>query len=119
MLTRLRSIGVAIAALASLRAELFGIELREQFDQWLRVAVLAVAAVVLGCLGLGFVAVLLCVAFWESHPLWVLGGCAAAFLGAALWCVRGLSSVLARAPAPFAQTVAEFRRDIGRLDDTQ
>jgi uncharacterized membrane protein YqjE len=108
---RLRRAGAGIASLAGLRVELFAVELREQFEQWLRVALLAVATIVLGCIGLGFVAVLVTVAFWDSHPLVALGVFALLFLGGAAWCVRRLSVVFATAPEPFAATIAEFRRD--------
>lgn len=111
VLERLRRAGAGVVALAGLRVEIFAVELREQFDQWLRVALLAIAVVVLGCVGLGFVAVLITVAFWDSHPLIALGMFALLFLGGAAWCARQLSVLLAMAPEPFAATLAEFRRD--------
>ena len=111
MLERLRRVGADLASIAGLRVELFGIELREQFDRWLRVVVLATAAVVLGCIGLGFVAVFLAVAFWEHHPLVALGLFCLLFLGAAAWCAGQLSHLVTQAAPAFAQTIAEFRRD--------
>lgn len=116
MFDRLRRAGAGIASLAGLRVELFAVELREQFEQWLRVALLAVATIVLGCIGLGFVAVLVTVAFWDGHPLVALGVFALLFLGGAAWCVRRLSVIFATAPEPFAATIAEFRRDGEALD---
>lgn len=111
MFGRIRRVGADIASLAGLRVELFSLELREQFEQWLRVAAFAVATIVLGCIGLGFVAVFLTVAFWERQPLVALGVFSLLFLGAAAWCVRRLSMLFASAPEPFAATLAEFRRD--------
>lgn len=116
VLERLRRAGAGVVTLAGLRVEMFAVELREQFDQWLRVALLAIAAIVLGCAGLGFVAVLITVAFWDSHPLVALGVFALLFLGGAAWCARRLSVLLATAPEPFAATLAEFRRDGEVLD---
>lgn len=116
MIGRMRRIGANLASLVGLRLELFGVELREQFDQWLRVVVLAMAAIVLACIGIGFVAVLVTVAFWDSHPLIALGVFAALFLGAAAWCARRLSAVVAESPAPFAATLAEFRKDRAAVD---
>ena len=119
MLERIRRAGSDLASLAGLRLELFGVELREQFEQWLRVCVLAVAAIALGCVALGFVAVLVTVALWDSYRLAALGVFSAAFLLAAAWCARALSALLASAPAPFAATIAEFRKDREALDPSQ
>ena len=94
-----------------MRLELFGVELREQLDRWLRVCVLASAAVVLGCAALAFLAVLVTVAFWEGHRLLALGAFTLLFLAGAGWCAHRLSALLTGAPAPFAATIAEFRKD--------
>ena len=111
MIERLRRIGSGVATLAGLRVELFAFELREQFELWVRIATLSVATIVLGCIGLGFVAVAVSVAFWDSHPLAALGVFALLFLGAAAACVRALSAAVARAPAAFGATLGEFRKD--------
>lgn len=120
MFGRFRRAGAGFAALVGLRVELFALELREQFEQWLRVAVLAMAAIVLGCIGLGFIAVFLTVAFWDSQPLIPLGIFALLFVGGAALCARQISMAFSRAPAPFSATMAEFRRDaqaMGPQDD--
>lgn len=112
----MRRIGADLASLAGMRVELFGVELREQFDRWLSAVVLALLTVMLGCIGLGFVAVLVAVAFWDSHPLIALGVFALLFLGAAAWCARRLSAVVVDSPAPFEATLAEFRKDREAID---
>lgn len=119
MLGRFRRAGAGIAALAGLRVELFALELREQFEQWLRIAVLAMATVVLGCLGLGFVAVFLTVAFWDSQPLVALGLFALLFVGGATLCARQISVAFSTASAPFPATLAEFRRDAQTMNARQ
>lgn len=116
MFGRVRRIAADAAALAGLRIELFALELREQFERWLQVATLAMAAVVLGCIGLAFVAVLVTVVFWDSHPLVALGLFSLLFLGAAAWCARRLSALVAFGPPPFEATLAEFRKDRRALD---
>lgn len=115
MLERLGKAGADLATLAGLRLELFGVELREQFEAWIRVALLVVAASVLALIGLGFVAVLVTVAYWDSHPLAALGLFAAVFLGAAALCLRALSAAVAGARLAFPETLAEFRRDRAAL----
>lgn len=116
MFARMRRAGAGVAALAGLRVELFALELREQFEQWLRVAMFAIATIVLGCIGLGFVAVFVTVAFWDGQPLVALGIFAALFLGGAAVCVQRITAAIARAPAPFSATIAEFRRDAEAMD---
>lgn len=116
MLERIRRTGADLVNLAGLRLELFGVELREQFDQWLRVCVLAVAAIALGCIALGFIAVLVTVALWDSYRIAALGVFSAVFVFAAGWCARRLSALLADAPEPFSATIAEFRSDRRALD---
>jgi uncharacterized membrane protein YqjE len=116
MFARVRRAGVAVAALAGLRVELFALELREQFQQWLRVAMFSVAAIVLGCIGLGFVAVFVTVAFWDKEPLVALGIFAGLFLFGAVICAQRISAALSKAPAAFSATIAEFRSDVEALD---
>ncbi|MEN9314432.1 MAG: hypothetical protein RIS35_825 [Pseudomonadota bacterium] len=116
MLERIRRTGADLANLAGLRLELFGVELREQFDQWLRVCVLAVAAIALGCIALGFIAVLVTVALWDSHRIAALSVFSALFVVGAGWCARQLAGRLADAPDPFSATIAEFRSDRRALD---
>lgn len=111
MFERARRAGADLASLAGLRTELFAIELREQAELWLRVALLLLATVALGCIGLGFTAVFIAVAFWDSQPLIALGVFALLFLGSAAWCVRQVSVAFATAPKPFSATIAEFQRD--------
>lgn len=116
MLERIRRVGSDLISLAGLRIELFGVELREQLSHWMRVCVLAVAAIALGCITLGFIAVLITVALWETYRLAALSAFSALFLVAALWCARTLSALLATAPTPFAATITEFRKDRAALD---
>lgn len=118
MFARVRRVGAGLASLAGLRTELFAIELREQAELWLRVALLLLATVALGCIGLGFTAVFIAVAFWDSQPLVALGVFALLFLGSAVWCVRQVSVAFATAPKPFAATIAEFQRDAQVLQGT-
>lgn len=119
MLERLRRFGSDLASLAGLRLELFGVELRELLDQWLRVCVTAVAATVFGCIALGFIAVLVTVAFWESHRLAALAVFSAGFVFAAGWCARSLAIRLATAPEPFEATIEEFRKDREAFDPSR
>lgn len=116
MFERFGKVGADLLALAGLRVELFGVELREQFEAWVRVAALAVAAVVLACVGLGFLAVLVAVAFWDSHPIAALGACAAVFVLGAYLCLRALVSAASTAASAFPETIAEFRRDREALE---
>lgn len=115
MFKRIRQVGAGVASLAGLRTELFAVELREQLEHWLRVAQLGIAAVILGCFGLAFVAVFVTVLFWSSQPLIALGVFTLLFLGGAAWCAGRVSQAFANAPRPFAATISEFRNDVDAL----
>jgi uncharacterized membrane protein YqjE len=111
MLERIGKVGAGLVALAGLRVELFGVELSELLESWVRVAVLAMAAVVLFCIGLGFTAVLVTMMFWPGNAIIALSVFAASFLAGALFCARALAGAAAAARDAFPATVAEFRRD--------
>lgn len=107
----LRSLLSSLAALAVTRAELFGIEAQEQQERLLGHVLIGAAALVAVLLslmaGLLFVMVV-------TPPQWralVLGGLALLFLLAAAWLLWLLSRRLNDAPAPFAQSLSEVKKD--------
>lgn len=101
--------------LLRVRFELLGVEAREHALGMVELLAWSVAAVMLFCLGLGFLAVLLTVLLWESHRALALTVFAAVFitLGAvALWIVR---QRLRDTQRWFEATTQELARDARRL----
>lgn len=89
----LRSLGATLLGIAHTRLELLSLELEDEKQRLLGVLAWGALAVVLGGLGLVFLAAWLTVLWWETHRLLALGACAAVFLALtvlAVWKVRGL-----------------------------
>jgi uncharacterized membrane protein YqjE len=110
-LESLRRMGESVLALLRGRLELFGVELQEEKLRLLNLLLWMGVAAALIFAG-GFVAVV-ALAFW----LWTVAGypgligLVAACLVAALCIIMGIRRKIRNGPAPFAQTVAEFRKD--------
>lgn len=110
-LESLRRIGASSAALLRSRFELFTVELQEEKLRLLNLLIWFGLAAAIGVGGV-FVAVI-ALAFW----LWTTAGYAGliglvagalAVAGGIIWSIR---RKLQTGPTPFAQTVAEFRKD--------
>ncbi|MCX7693243.1 phage holin family protein [Tepidimonas taiwanensis] len=102
------------AALLRVRLELLGVEAAEHALDVAQALGAAVAAAVLLSLGLGFLAVLLTVLWWDGHRLLALALFATVFLTlgavALVWARARL-----RAVRWFAASAAELARDVERL----
>jgi uncharacterized membrane protein YqjE len=110
-LESLRRIGASSAALVRSRFELFTVELQEEKLRLLNLLIWFGLAAAIGVGGV-FVA-MIALAFW----LWTTAGYAGliglaagslAVAGGIIWSIR---RKLQTGPTPFAQTVAEFRKD--------
>lgn len=102
------------AELLRVRLALLGVEAGAHALDVAQALAAAVAAAVLLCLGLGFLAVLLTVLLWEGQRVLALALFAAVFLTlgavALLWARRRLLGV-----RWFAASAAELQRDVQRL----
>jgi uncharacterized membrane protein YqjE len=108
----LRGLGGHLAALASNRLELFGLEWQEETTRLLGHLALLLTAVALAGSCLLFATLGLLVWAWQAgHLLLVIGLVALVDGLLALACVIWLKARLAGAPIPFAATRAEFDRD--------
>ena len=110
-LESLRRIGGSVSALLRSRFELFTVEWQEEKLRLLTLFIWLGLAAAIGATGI-FIA-LMAMAFW----LWTVAGyagviglaaCALAAAGRILWSIR---KKIQTSPAPFDQTVAEFRKD--------
>lgn len=109
--------GLAATGLAIVRTrlELLATEVAEERERLLSVLWLGMASFFFIGLGIVFAAVLLTVAFWESHRLLVLGVFTLLFLTAG---VISLSAALGRGRARsrlFAASLAELSKDRDQL----
>jgi uncharacterized membrane protein YqjE len=110
-LESLRRMGESFLALMRSRFELFTVELQEEKLRLLNLLIWIGLAAAFGCAGV-FVAII-ALAFWLWFTAGYLGllGLAAAALAVALGIVLGIRNKIQTGPTPFAQTVAEFRKD--------
>ena len=97
------------------RLELFSVEAREHALSVLEVLLLGLAAVLLLVLGLAFLAVLLTVLLWVSHPLLALAVFTTVFLTLGAVAVGLAKARWAQTRRWFQATLDEFRRDEDRL----
>jgi len=103
--------GGRLLALLQVRLELLGVEAREEVNRLAELVALVAVACVLGCLGLGFLAILITVALWDENRLMALTGFTVLFLtlaAVAIWLAR---SRYRRDHPPFEASLAELRRD--------
>lgn len=113
----LKGLTASLVAIAHTRLDLLSTDLEEERARL--ASVLVMVFVALFCLGVGVVllAILVAVAFWDSHRLLALAGLTGIFLAggvAALGCVR---HKLRTKPRVFAASLAELSRDRQHLMD--
>jgi len=111
----LRSAGATLLEIASIRAALFGVELREEIERRKRSFALAACASVLLHLVLMLLTFLVAAIFWDTHRVAAIAVLAGTYLAAAaviLLVLRVESS--AKAPA-FEATLAELSHDLRDL----
>ena len=102
------------------RLELLGIELAEERGHLLTLIAYGAAAFVFFGAGLVFLAVLVTVLFWNTHPILVLGLFAGAFLMAGWLALRQAVGHSRIGSEIFSASLAELRKDRAALipDDT-
>jgi uncharacterized membrane protein YqjE len=110
-LQRLQLIGDSLLALAHNRIGLFAVELQEEKLRALNLAVWIVVALTLCSAGLFVGLGALALFLWNVAGYWGLIGLTVAILSASatlLWWIRRRMRC---GPPPFAETLAEFRKD--------
>lgn len=111
----LRSLGATLLALACARAELIGVELQEARLRAARNLALAAAAAFFLAFGILLCALLVVVAFWDTHRMLAAGGMALLFLSIGAGALVRLRLLEESAPRPFAGTLGEFAKDLDLL----
>ncbi len=111
----LQGLAGTVLTLLQVRLELLSVEAQEEVVRIVGLLLFGAAAVVLLALGLGFLAILLTVAWWETQRLLALAVFATLFL-----VLGGVAGGLAylrarRGSALFASSLAELRQDREQL----
>lgn len=111
MFESLKTLTATLVAVGHTRLELLSTELEEERERL--VAMLISALVALFCFGLGAVmtALLLVVAFWETHRLLVVGLLAALFLAAGASALAFAMNKARIKPRLFHASLAELAKD--------
>jgi uncharacterized membrane protein YqjE len=110
-LESLRRIGDSFLALLRGRLELLTVEWQEEKLRLLNLLVWLVVAAAIGAAGIFVAITALAFWLWEKTGYAGLIGLAVVALGAAFGILWWIRRKILNGPTPFAQTVAEFRKD--------
>lgn len=114
LLDSVRRLGATLLVLGQTRLSLACVDISEERDRLLRLAVLTLAGGLAFVLALVALSALLVVAYWDAR-LQVLGGLVLVYLLIGLWCVARVRALGRDAPALFETTRAELERDAQAL----
>jgi uncharacterized membrane protein YqjE len=118
LLASLRRLGGSLAAAGHTRLALASVELTEERERLLRVALLALVAALAFVLAIVGFSALLVVIFWDSARVEVIAALAALYLLIGLWCAHRLRTLVRGAPPLLESTLAELERDVQALRRT-
>jgi len=107
------------AKMVRTRLEIISTEIEEQ-REWLQsLMLLAVAALFFLSIGFLLATMFVVAFFWETHPLAVLGGFSALYLGVGIWAAITFRSKMRERPKVFAATTRELAKDEAQLNTTR
>jgi uncharacterized membrane protein YqjE len=115
----LGALGADVAALARVRLELLGVELKEAAQRQKAMLQYAVVAALFLAAGLLAVGVLVVVLFWDTHRVAAIAAVCVAYLGIGGWAFLRLRDLAGNGAPPFAATIAEFQRDLDMLREPE
>ena len=110
-LESLRSIGGSLWTLLRSRFELFAVEWQEEKLRVLNLLIWLGLAVFVGAAGFFIAMIALALWLWRTTGYAGLVGLAVINLGVAFAILRAIRRKIRTGPPPFAQTIAEFRKD--------
>lgn len=116
LLASLRGLATTSVGFLRTRLELLRVELHEETSRLLGLLLWGFAAVLLGIVGLVFVAVFITVMFWEGSRLLALGLFSLFFVSSAGLAVAMAVNLARRGSGLFAASLAELRRDEAALN---
>jgi uncharacterized membrane protein YqjE len=110
-LASLRALVSTLLEMVGTRAELALVELREETARRERTLALACVAALFLALGLLLAALLVVVAFWETHRVAAAGAMTGLYLGIAAAAFAKMRAARRADPAPFEATLRELALD--------
>jgi len=115
LLDSLTMFAATLVAMAHTRFELLSVDLEEAREHFFSLLVLSLAALFFLGVGMALAAILLVVAFWDTHRLLALGSLAGFFLavGIAAW-IFAMRKARTR-PRLFSASLSELRKDRQQL----
>lgn len=109
----------AVSGLIATRFRLLGIELEEELERMISLALLLAAAAVFASMFLLVLTLLIMVVFWDDYRITAAVVLAGIYGGLGLACLLGVRRVLRRGGTPFATVAREFERDQSLLAGRQ
>ncbi len=110
-----RRLSATLVALGQTRLSLACVDLSEERDRILKLALFTLAGALAFVLALVALSAFLVVAFWDSARLQALGLLLIVYLAIAVWCVSRVRALGRDAPALLESTLAELERDAQAL----
>jgi len=110
-LESMRRIGDSALAILRTRLELVSLEIREEKLRALDLLLRAAAATIFGVLTMVSATALVVLVFWNRSPVLTLGLLTAVYALATVAAGWSLKRRVESSPSPFADTVAEFKKD--------
>jgi|GEM_PF-713574 len=114
-LDNLRGAGATLLEIASVRAALFGVELREEIERRKRSLALTACASVLLHLVLMLITFLVAAIFWDTHRVAAIAVMAGTYLAVAAVILLVLRVESSAKPTAFEATLAELSHDLRDL----
>lgn len=114
----LRALGASLLGLVCARAELIGVELRQEKARAQRRLLLLVLGAMFLFAAVLLAALLVVVLFWDTHRIAAAAGVVLLCLGIGAFMLGRLQAMDRDSEPPFAATIAEFENDLKVLRRT-
>jgi uncharacterized membrane protein YqjE len=115
LLDALRVFGRTLNETLHVRGALFALEVREEVERRKAMLLLAALGAAFLHLALLLAALLVVVAFWDTHRIAATAAMAGLYLACGVAAFLALRARIAASPEPFAATVGELERDLAEL----
>ncbi|TWG86227.1 putative membrane protein YqjE [Cupriavidus gilardii J11] len=111
LMDSLRTLASSSVSMLQTRLELASVELSEEKNRLLRMALLALVGLVFFGLSLFALTGLVVLLFWDNYRVQALGALIVIYLAIAAGCMLAARNILRNAPALFEATLAEIDKD--------